>query len=352
MPYLCLQPFESIGINSLGLKSLEFKSLGMCHLVFWSKCLGMSTINSIQEDNLKFIEQLVKKIKPDLKGSVAYIKSGWENLAFGIEDYVVRLPKNESALNALYREEQFCQYVLALMSPLATPDLTVHEVDGYPFSLHRKIGSGLFTRREYEGLTSYGRDEAAEKLAAFFMLMHETPLNYAETTLRAPKRPGPSSYERMAQTVEERLDQNLKEFGHAIVREYQSWQTEKPQLVFGHFDLHDGNIGADSNGSLVGAFDFADCAIGDVHADFAPLFYISPDLAYNTVARYATMTNKVIDPRRIAVAGAMCEISDLSGDRISPESDDFFNQKLNEWRIALSGGVHFHGPTLQRQFHI
>ncbi|MDY0029620.1 MAG: aminoglycoside phosphotransferase family protein [Pseudobdellovibrionaceae bacterium] len=312
----------------------------------------MSTINSIQTDDLKLIEQLVKSRRPDLKGSLVYIRTGWENLAFGIEDHIVRLPKNESALNALRREEQFCQYVLGLMPPLATPDLTVHEVGDYPFSLHRKIGSGLFARNEYENLSNFEKEEAAEKLASFFMLMHETPLHYAEETLGAPKRPGPSCYERMAQTVEGRLAPHLKEFGHDILREYRGWQTEKPQLVFGHFDLHDGNVGADSNGRLVGVFDFADCAIGDVHADFAPLFYISPDLAYKTVARYSALTNKAIDPRRIAVAGAMCEISDLAGDRQSPESDEFFNQKLNEWRNTLSGGSRSRGISFQRQFNI
>ena len=304
-------------------------------------------MNSIQEDAIQCVEQIVQKVNPGLKGPAVYIKSGWENLAFGMEDYIVRVPKDKGALEVLRREEQFCQYVLALMPPLETPDLVVHEVDGYPFSLHRKIGSGLFSRAKYENLTGYERDETAEKLAVFFMLMHETPLSYAETTLGAPKRPGPSCFQRIAQTVEERLDQDLKKFGHAIVREYRDWQTEKPQLVFGHFDLHDGNMGADSNGRLVGAFDFADCAIGDVHADFAPLFYISPDLASRTVARYSAMTSKAIDPRRIAIAGAMCEISDLAGDRKSPESDEFFNQKLNEWRVALSSRGRSQGGSLE-----
>lgn len=313
-------------------------------------------MNSIQDDALQTVEQIVQKVNPGLKGPAVYIKSGWDNLAFGMEDYVVRVPKDSGALNVLRREEQYCQYVLALAPPLETPELVVHEVDGYAFSLHRKVGSGLFTREKYQTLTGYERDEAAEKLAVFFMLMHETPLGYAEETLGAPKRPGPSCFQRISQTVEERLDPNLREFGRAIVSEYRDWQSEKPQLVFGHFDLHDGNLGAGSSGRLVGAFDFADCAIGDVHADFAPLFYISPDLAHRTVARYASMTNKAVDPRRIAIAGAMCEISDLAGDRKSPESDEFFNQKLNEWRAALSGSVRSQGAPPQYrgaslQFH-
>jgi aminoglycoside phosphotransferase (APT) family kinase protein len=298
-------------------------------------------MNSIQ------VEQIVQKIKPSLKGPAVFIKSGWENLAFAMEDYVVRVPKDRGALDVLRREEKFCQYVLTLTPPLETPDLVVHEVDGYPFSLHRKIGSGLFTQKKYKALTDYERDEAAEKLAVFFMLMHETPLSYAETTLGAPKRAGPSCFKRIVQTIEEKLDPNLKEFAHAVVREYRNWPTEKQQLVFGHFDLHDGNVGADSNGRLVGAFDFADCAIGDIHDDFAPLFYISPDLASRTVARYTAMTSKTIDPRRIAIAGAMREILDLSGDRKSPEPPEFFNQKLNEWRIVLSGSVRVHGVSLQ-----
>lgn len=309
-------------------------------------------MNSIQEDDLQLVEQIVQKIEPGLKGPAVTIKSGWENLAFGMGNYIVRVPKNTGALEALRREEQVCQYVQALMAPLETPDLVVHEVDGYTFSLHRKIGNQLFSRKAYATLTSYERDEAAEKLAAFFMLMHETPMSYAETTLGAPKRQGPSCYNRMARTVEEKLDPNLRQFGRAIIREYQDYQAERPQLVFGHFDLHDGNIGADSSGRLVGAFDFADCAVGDVHADFAPLFYVGPDLAFRTVARYSAMTNKAIDPRRIAVAGAMCEISDMSGDRISPESDDFFNEKLSEWSIVLSGGARSQGSSLQRHFSI
>lgn len=299
-------------------------------------------MNSIQGDALEFVEQIVQKVEPSLKGPAVYIKSGWENLAFGIGDHIARFPKNRGTLEVLRREAKVCQYVLALASPLETPDLAVHEVEDYAFSLHRKIGSGLFTRKKYEALTDREKDEAAEKLAAFFMRMHETPLSYAETTLGAPKRPGPSCLQRMAQTVVERVDPNLKEFGHAIVREYQDLQIEKPQLVFGHFDLHDGNMGADSNGRLAGVFDFADCAIGDVHADFAPLIYVSPDLISRTVAHYTDMTGKAIDLRRIAVAGAMCEISDLSGDRKSPESAAYFNHMLNEWRewhITLPGGV-------------
>lgn len=304
-------------------------------------------MNSIQDDFLEAvegsvkqivetIEPIIKKVDPSIKGSAGDIKSGWENIAFGMDDYIVRVPKHKEAREALRREEKYCQYVLALSAPLETPALSVHEVGGHTFSLHRKVGSGLFSRKKYENLTGYERDKAAEKLATFFMLMHETPLSYAETTLGAPNRLGPSCFQRISRTVEEKLDPNLKNFGRDMVREYQSWQIEKPQLVFGHFDLHDGNVGADSKGRLVGAFDFADCAIGDVHADFAPLFYISPDLAAKTIARYAIMTGKAIDPRRIAVAGAMCEISDLSGERQSPESPEFFNQKLNEWRMVLS----------------
>ena len=316
----------------------------------------LSTMNSIQADALETVEQIVQKINPGLKGPAVYIKSGWDNLAFGMEDYIVRVPKDRGALEVLRREEQFCQYVLALTPPLETPDLAVHEVDGYPFSLHRKIGSKLFNRTKYEGLTDSEKDETADKLAVFFMLMHETPLSYAETTLGAPKRPAPRCFQKIARTIEEKLDPSLKEFGHAIVREYQSWQTEEPQLVFGHFDLHDGNVGADSSGRLVGIFDFADCAIGDIHDDFAPLFYISPDLASRTVASYAAKTKKAIDPRRIAVAGAMREILDLAGDRQSPEPDEFFNQKLSEWRMALSGGTRpqdapppYQGTSLQYQ---
>lgn len=293
-------------------------------------------MNSIQDDFLQSVEQFVQRIDPSIKGPAVFIRSGWENLAFAMGDYIVRVPKDEDALAALRREEKYCQYVLALRTPLETPDLAFYEVDGYNFSLHRKVGSGLFSRKKYESLTGSERDEAAEKLATFFMLMHETPLGYAEEALDAPKRPGPSCFQKISRTVEEKLDPHLKNFGRAIVREYQSWQVEKPQLVFGHFDLHDGNVGADLKGRLVGAFDFADCAIGDIHADFAPLFYVSPDLAFKTVARYAAMTGKAIDPRRIAVAGAMCEISDLSGDRKSSETPEFFNQKLNEWSTVLS----------------
>ncbi len=306
----------------------------------------VSTMNSIQADTLDTVEQIVQKINPNLKGPAVYVKSGWDNLAFAMEDYIVRVPKDGGALGILRREEQFCQYVLALTPPLETPDLVVHEVDGHPFSLHRKIGSALFTRKKYENLIDSEKDETAEKLAVFYTLMHETPLHYAEATLGAPRRPEPRCFEKIAQTIEEKLDPGLKEFAHAVVKEYRSWQTEKQQLVFGHFDLHDGNVGADTNGRLAGIFDFADCAIGDVHDDFAPLFYISPDLASRTVTRYAAMTSNMIDPRRIAVAGAMREILDLAGDRKSPEPDEFFNQKLNEWRTVLSGSTRSQGPSL------
>ncbi len=103
---------------------------------------------------------------------------------------------------------------------------------------------------------------------------------------------------------------------------YAAFQVTPEQLVFGHGDLHGGNITLieDTAGPrLTGVFDFENAGIFDVHYDFGRLNLIDDDLQERVIAHYQAASPRFhrLDVDRIDVY-SRAFILHLMGEQVGP----------------------------------
>lgn len=98
-----------------------------------------------------------------------------------------------------------------------------------------------------------------------------------------------------------------------FLRAYESLKPESSSaLVFGYFDAHCWNLAFDLElGRLNGVYDFADCGIGDIHQEFHPLNFVSPDLTSRAIDLYEAQSDRRIDRSRVGFYTVLSGYSDL-----------------------------------------
>jgi len=265
---------------------------------------------------------------------------GCENIAIDFGNIIVRLPRDENALENLKFESALCAHIK--VDDLETPKTSLVQAD-YPFSWHKKIQGDYFLEEIYNGLRESQKDKAAKKLATLFYVMHQIPIQDAKQ-LGAKNLPEYISSEKMRSLASQYVPEDLRETFDIFIEQYEALEFDSYEPVLGYFDAHAWNMAFDKEkDELIGVYDFADCAFGDLHQDFHPLNTISQDLMLRVIEFYEEMTGVEVDRNRVNIYTWVAEFSDLfeiaeGKTTLMQKSLDHHCNALRKWqeKIALA----------------
>lgn len=254
--------------------------------------------------------------------------NGFDNIAIITSTHVFRLPRHGQARARLVTEAAFLSLIRAHVD-LPVPDLRIH--DGPPvFSSHRLIPGQTLGAPEYLALDAAQRDLLARDLARLYAQLHAIPLAQAVEIGAPPVEDLPPPEEILAATLP-LLSDAQQGWARAVVAAWQDLPPESDQ-VFSWFDGHGWNMAFDRRqGTLRGAFDFADASIGSPHWDLQHTNLIHPDLTRRMVAHYQHISGRQMDLRRIAILTGIHRLADLMDAHDHPQFGGLSRYLLDDW---------------------
>jgi aminoglycoside phosphotransferase (APT) family kinase protein len=222
-------------------------------------------------------------------------------------EYVLRLPVDDEAIAALVTESRVLAGLRDFVS-LSLPDTRVYQLgEGIPvFALHTMIAGVDWFHLSARALLGGARSRLASDLARFFVETHSVPISLAAEWLEVrldESLSGPSGATRLGKPrwflgergagIRRRLVSILSDYETALLEEtaegYDGIVVSPEDLVFGHGDIHGGNLAFledDIGPKLAGVFDFGNAGVIDRNYDFGRLNLIEVGLQDSVIDEY------------------------------------------------------------------
>ncbi len=252
-----------------------------------------SFLKVYSEDSVK---QAYEQAFPgQIVNSIHFFPNTTESVVTDINgDYILKLPRPHRGLTGLNTEQAVTDFMRDRLQ-LPIPALSVH-ADPVLMGRYHKLPGDIFDKVRYAALSEKDKDVLAEQLADFFASFHAVPWEEVE----AAKLSLSPSWELSTDLIEEQLvseeDQTIKMQISEVVRNHKALQVPDSNQVFGHFDLHGGNLLVNKSHNQVSAvIDFGNCKIGDVHQDLSVMNLSSPDLAERIARKYEAITQRKLN---------------------------------------------------------
>ncbi|MEI4485636.1 aminoglycoside phosphotransferase family protein [Frigidibacter sp. MR17.14] len=261
-------------------------------------------------------------------------RDGLDCLAIEIDhDWIAKIPRHEAAAHRLRREAALLPLIAAAV-PVAVPAPSYDDWQP-PMTLHRMIPGVALTPALYALLSSPERNRLATDLARFHLGMHRMPFE-------GPRAFGAGEVPDLlpAAVIRARamalLPAAMRPRAALVLREIDDLGPDPLGQVFGHYDAHGGNMAWDPDTRVLnGIFDFADAGFGDLHRDFVPAGFVSPDLSERLVAAYARESGLPVDPERVRLLTAAHRLSELAEATDLPDAIPGRIRSLAQWLNAM-----------------
>lgn len=247
------------------------------------------------------------------------------------ETYIVKLPRPARGVTGIQLEQAVTNFVRERLE-VAVPDLSIHTS---PLLLARsaKLPGGVFDKARYEKLSDEHKNALAAQLAQVMVTLHSIG---ADEAAQAGIQPAPS-WQLSTALIKEQLstetDSAITALLQVVVRNHEALQVPAGNVVFGHFDLHGGNILVDGNHQRVTAvLDFGNCKFGDVHQDLSAVNLSSPDLAERIARRYEVLTQRKLNKLLVEHYTTVFYLNLLAGlKRNGSDKYAYWLSELNRW---------------------
>lgn len=199
-------------------------------------------------------------------------------------DYMVKLPRPHRGLDGLNTEQSVTDFIRHKVQ-FPVPALSIH-ADPVVLARYRKLPGSTFDKSRYAVLSEPDKNTLAEQLAGFMTACHATTqkeIEQANITLSPSWQLSTSLIEEQLSSEEEPV---IKAILPEVIRNHKALEVPESNRVFGHFDLHGGNVLLNNaHNQITAVIDFGNCKFGDLHQDLSVMNLTSPDLA-DRMARY------------------------------------------------------------------
>jgi aminoglycoside phosphotransferase (APT) family kinase protein len=265
-----------------------------------------------RERRLEALRAVVVDRFPELAAArFTLLTEGWDHRAVDVDDRLIfRFPRDEEAEAGLATEARLLELVRQAVR-MPVPELRLH--DGPPvFSGHVKLPGEHLVTAQYRALPEAAREALAAAMAAFYAELHDIdPAAMAS----AGARPiggwqAPEAILRRGVTL---LPAALQPGARRQVAEWQDAGPDPFGTTYGYFDGHGWNMAFDHRRQrLNGVYDFGDSGFGPLQQEFVYAGFIDRDLVWRIADRYATLTGRALDRRRIELLGSVLRLSELA----------------------------------------
>ena len=246
---------------------------------------------------LKFINS-ADDIKLLFKSEISPLKGGRNSIAFQIENFVFRFPKNETILKEQKQEVKTLTYLQKKLSDKTRqkiPDMTYHTKNGYPFTRHpfiigKTCNQGGEQSLFYDDLSPKNQLKLATELANFLADLHKIPcpknIPTAQNEWLTPVR---------SDFCFDKIQKYLLKISQIDLADFKTPLSLNDRVLI-HNDLSGSNLllSPTPQSVLNGIIDFAAAGAGPRICDFIPLYKISRKLARETIAAYNNLCDKEI----------------------------------------------------------
>ena len=256
---------------------------------------------------------------PDLGGAkFTLLQAGWDSVAVDADDQLIfKFPRHADGEAGLRLEARILQLVRRHVS-LRVPALDLFETQRV-FSRHEKIPGEHLVTEQYERLGALARYELAERLALFYVQLHNIPVEAARAAGAEPVDVWPEAGEilRLAWPV---LPAELRVFAEQTMHRWAALTPDPFGNRYGFFDGHGWNMAFDHQRQrLNGIYDFGDSGIGPLHREFIYSSLVSPDLTARIVDAYERHGRRPIERERVHVLTGVHRLWELAGEAHLPD---------------------------------
>lgn len=281
-----------------------------------------------------FSERSVKEayeavFKGETAQSIRFFPNTHESVVAEINgDYIVKLPKPHRGVNGVAAEQKITDFLSGKVQ-LPIPSISVH-AEPVVLARYRKLWGETFDKNRYTQLSDDNKNALATQLAKFITDLHAIPAS----VVQGAKLELAPSWELKPDLVEEQLsdsdDNVIKALLPEVLRNQRALEVPKSNVVFGHFDLHGGNLVFDKeHANVTGVIDFGNCKLGDLHQDLSTMNLSSPDLTTRIVDQYEQFSRRKVNRLLIQHYTTVFYLNLLAGLKRN-KTDDKFNYWLGE----------------------
>lgn len=265
--------------------------------------------NRTEQDLLHILQNEIPAL--EVKSS-KLIADSWDNTVLEVNDeYIFRFSKDEEI--PIETEVKVLRYLQGKLS-FEIPEI-LFLGEEYKYMGYRKIVGKILSIEEVNTniLAQDIKKHIASDAAKFLFELHNAiPVDVARD-MGVKEIRTHTFADQILPTIPDHFpnDQKLVSFARKAVSLYQNMKKDNfPKRVL-HWDLHNGNMILDENYSLKGVIDFGDVEIGDIHADFHPLYKFDTDIAQMALRAYEQKSNLTLSFERVKVYAWINELSDI-----------------------------------------
>jgi aminoglycoside phosphotransferase len=247
-------------------------------------------------------------------------------------NYIVKMPRPKRGLAGINAEQAVTDLIRDKVQ-LPIPAISVHADHGV-MARYRKLPGVTLDKSRYSKLAEDDKQSLANQFAQFIVAMHSTP----KDLIKEAKINLAPSWQLSLELIEKQLgtEQELviKTLLPEVVRNHKQLQVPEANQVFGHFDLHGGNVLVNQqHNKVTGIIDFGNCKIGDLHQELSVMNLSSPDLAERIARCYEQLTQRKLNKLLIQHYTTVFYLNLLAGLK-RKKADQKFNYwlgELNQW---------------------
>ncbi len=209
-------------------------------------------------------------------------------------DYIVKFPRPHRRLDGLSAEQSVTDFIRHKIQ-LPIPALSIH-ADPVIMARYQKLPGYTFDKSRYASLSEQDKNAIAKQIADLMVVFHST----TQAELEKANIMLSPSWELSTSSIEEQLSSESEPVIQALLPEvlpnHNALQVPESNQVFGHFELHGGNLLVnDAHNRVTALIDFGNCKIGDLHQDLSAMNLSSPDLAERIARAYEKITARKLN---------------------------------------------------------
>jgi len=241
---------------------------------------------------------------------------GWDNLVAELDgEWIFRFPKSER-----YKSESELKVLEQLHGRLKVPIPKVQFVSKNPRCMgYRKIGGVFIREAEWPTWSGIQIDALAEDLAGFLYQCHQAVSVNQAKGMGLEHESSDGELDSIVAACSSLGRDDIAKFSREAVAAYRQLPELAPSFLYD--DLHSENFLIDpASRRLAGVVDFGDCAWGDVHYEFHPLYRYDRRIFEKLVTHYERLSGLALSRRRCVIYSWFDALGDIAGTMHDPEN--------------------------------
>ncbi len=295
-----------------------------------------------QDKNSRFLEnvsehnigQVYREVFPNQPfHSVNIYPNTQESIVADIDgSFIVKFPRPSRGIKGVISEVKVTDFMRDRLN-VPIPSISLHEKPVF-MGRYQKLSGKVLDKARYKTLTNVEKNQLAAQMAESMLAFHNVTHDEVEKNAFELNESWSLSTELIKAQLSSENEHVFSALLNEVIQNHESLEVPDSNKVFGHFDLHGGNVLLDSDHKNLSAIlDFGNCKIGDVHQDLSVMNLSSPDFAMRIATHYESISDRQLNRLLIQHYTTIFYLNLLAGlkRKKSNEKYKYWLNELNNW---------------------